>query len=241
MTVNYDAVFDQPEEKIEWASFKQIGDRIAGTYVDLEEGVDGFGSEQYVVTLLRDGVKIKYGVRKSHSYLVDQITKFRLGQLVGFVFKETRPSGKGQPTKVIVPITNASMIDEGWTKNHIESMARIGIPADIALRPEILRGSTPTTSTFTPPAVSPTPSYTPVPATATPLAAAAPEVDSVDPEPVENPAFATVRNLAISKGIGSSTDSTESIDAQIKAATGFDVLDANITQIIVALSGLPQA
>ena len=233
--MNYDDIFNQPEEKIEWASFKNVGDRIAGTYIDLEEGEDGFGSEQYVVTLLRDGTKIKYGIRKSHVYLVEQIKKMRLGQLVGFVFKETKPSGKGQPTKVIVPVTNPGMIDEAWTKNYVESMARIGIPAEVALKPEILRGvSVPTT-----PAATPV-TYTTAPATAAPVAAAAPEVDDVLPGPIDNPAFVTVRNLAVGKGVAPATATPAEIDAKIKEVTGFEINEANITQIIVAISALPQ-
>lgn len=229
MTQNYDDVFNQPEEKVEWVSFKAVGDKISGTYVDLNEDVDGFGNAQLVVSLLRDGVKYKYGVRHTHTWLTDQVKRLRLGQIIGFIFSEEKPSGKGQPTKIIQLKQNPAFIDEAWTKNWVESQARMGIPADVALRPAILTGVTAAP-------VTPVPTAAPAPATATPVAAAAPEVAQVNPAPVVNPMFDTIRNLAVSKGIIAGTASPAEIDAKIKEVTGLDVTEVNATQIIVNLS-----
>jgi hypothetical protein len=233
---NYDSVFDQPEEKVEWVSFKAIGDKVAGTYIDLEEGVDGFGNNQLVVTLLRDGVKLKYGVRATHTWLTDQIKKLRLGQIVGFAFTEEKPSGKGQPTKVIVLRQSPSMVDEAWTKQWVDSQARLGIPADIALRPALLQGGS-----AAPVAVTSAPAAVTAPAAATPVAAAAPEAAQVASAPAPSPVFDTVRNLAISKGIVTSSATPAEVDAKIKEVTGHDITEANVTQIILAITALPAA
>jgi hypothetical protein len=230
---NYDSVFDQPEEKIEWVSFKAVGDKVAGTYIDLEEGIDGFNNNQFIVTLLRDGVKLKYGVRATHTFLVDQIKKLRLGQIVGFAFTEEKPSGKGQPTKIIVLRQNPGMVDEAWTKQWVDSQARLGISADIALRPSILQGGTAAPIAM----VAPTPVTAPV--TATPVAAAAPVVETVSQAPVANPVFDTVRNLAMGKGMVPQSATPAEVDAKIKEVTGLDITAENITAIIVAITSLP--
>ncbi len=228
---NYDNIFDQPEEKVEWVSFKTVGDKISGTYVDLTEDIDGFGNPQLVVTLLRDGVKYKYGVRHTHTWLTDQVKRCRLGQIIGFVFAEEKPSGKGQPTKIIQLKQNPTFVDEGWTKTWVESQAKMGIPADIALRPSILTGVT--AAPVTPVAVPVT-----APAAATPVAAAAPVVETVAPAPVANPVFDTIRNLAVSKNLVTASATPAETDAKIKEVTGLDLTEANTTQIIVTLSSI---
>ncbi len=229
--MNYDNIFDQPEEKVEWVSFKSVGDKISGTYVNLDEDIDGFNNPQLVVTMLRDGIKYKYGIRNTHTWLTDQIKRCRLGQIIGFVFTEEKPSGKGQPTKVIQLKQNPTFIDEVWTKTWVESQGKMGIPADIALRPAILTGVT-----SAPVAQVPTP--TTAPAAATPVAAAAPEVPVITLQPVTNPVFDTIRNLAVNKKVAPITASPAEIDAKIKEVTTFDVTEANTTQIIVALSSI---
>lgn len=228
---NYDNIFDQPEEKVEWVAFKSIGDKISGTYIDLEEDVDGFGNQQLVVTLLRDGVKYKYGVRGNHTWMIDQVKKLRLGQIIGFIFKEEKPSGKGQPTKIIELKQVPTFVDEVWTKNWVESQAKMGIPADIALRPSILTGVT--AAPVTPVAVPVT-----APAAATPVAAAAPVVETVAPAAVANPVFDTIRNLAVSKNLVPASATPAETDAKIKEVTNLDMTEANTTQIIVALSSI---
>lgn len=231
--MQYDNIFDQPEEKIEWVSFKVVGDKISGTYVDLTEDVDGFGNAQLVVTLLRDSVKYKYGIRSTHTWLTDQIKRCRLGQIIGFVFSEEKPSGKGQPTKVILLKQNPTFIDEAWTKTWVESQGRMGIPADIALRPSILTGVT--AAPVAPVAVAVSVA---APAAATPVAAAVPTVETVAPAPVANPVFDTIRNLAVSKNLVPSTATPTEIDAKIKEVTALDMTEGNTTQIIVALSSI---
>lgn len=228
---NYDSIFDQPEEKVEWVSFKAVGDKISGTYVDLTEDVDGFGNAQLVVSLLRDGVKYKYGVRHTHTWLTDQVKRCRLGQIIGFVFSEEKPSGKGQPTKVIQLKQNPTFVDEAWTKTWVESQAKMGIPADVALRPSILTGVTAAP-------IAPVPMTVTAPAVATPVAAAAPVVAAVAPAAVANPVFDTIRNLAISKNLVAITATPAETDAKIKEVTGVDLTEANTTQIIVALSSI---
>lgn len=232
MSNNYDSIFDQPEEKVEWVSFKSVGDKISGTYVDLDEDIDGFGNPQLVVSLLRDGVKYKYGVRSTHTWLLDQVKRCRLGQIIGFVFTEEKPSGKGQPTKIIQLKQNPTFVDEGWTKAWVESQAKMGIPADIALRPAVLTGVTAAPVAYVPPAA------TTAPAAATPVAAAAPVVEVVTPAVVSNPVFDTIRNLAVSKKLVDASATPAETDAKIKEVTGVDLTEANTTQIIVALSSI---
>lgn len=228
---NYDSIFDQPEEKVEWVAFKSVGDKISGTYVDLTEDVDGFGNAQLVVSLLRDGVKYKYGIRHTHTWLTDQVKRCRLGQIIGFVFTEEKPSGKGQPTKVIQLKQNPTFVDEGWTKLWVESQAKMGIPADVALRPAILTGVTAAP-------VAPVPVAVTAPAAATPVAAAAPMVAAIAPAQVSNPVFDTIRNLAVSKNLVPASATAAEIDAKIKEVTGADLTEATTTQIIVALSSI---
>jgi len=233
--MNYDSIFDQPEEKIEWFSFKNVNDRVSGTYIDLEEDIDGFKNPQLVVSLLRDGIKIKIGFRKTHTWIIDQITKLRLGQVVGFVFKEALPNTKGNPTKVIVLKQSPNLIDTEWTQNWLRHQQAGGIPVDVALRPSILTGISALAARIEYPTL---PFETTAPAVATPVQPSVPEVASVSSQVVPNPVFDTIRNLATSKGLVAAGTPAEAIDAVIMATTGLEINEANTTQIIVALSSI---
>lgn len=230
--INYDSIFDQPKEEVEWASFKTVGERVAGTFIGLEEDLDGFNNPQLVVKLLRDGKRINYGVRLSHVWLVDQIKKYRLGQIIGFVFKETKPSPKGQPTKVIVPMASAGMIDDEWTKNWLESQTKIGRSTEEALKPIIdvsERLQTYRSNMMGVPVTN-------APITATPVTPAAPVATTVAPAPSTSQVFDTIKNLAIARGVVPATATREEVEAKIKEMTQLDITDANVTQILVALT-----
>lgn len=211
---NIDDIFERGNatDLGEFFAFKNVGDRIAGTYVDLLEGIDGYNNEQYIAVLKRDGVNHRVAVRKSHQFLVDKLKGVRLGQIIGFSFDEERPNQGRAATKIINLKQDPTMVDEAWIQTKIAAEAKYGLSASEALVPEILRGGSDTPAAPAAPAVAV--------AEAAPIAPAIPEAPVVAAEPapqqgVSPELLSTIKTLLVNKGI--LTAEASDVEVQAKA------------------------
>lgn len=88
-----------------WFKFKNVGDAVAGVFLDYEdkEASDGFGAQRVYNVLQKDGEEVKVAIALSKTGTIDRLKPLRKGDLVSIEFeKELPPSKKGHnPTKVL--------------------------------------------------------------------------------------------------------------------------------------------
>lgn len=228
MTDNYDDIFEKGNASDLGAFFKfqNVGDKVAGTYIDLMEGIDGYGNEQYIVVLQeKDGTKHRVSVRKSHTVLVDRLKAVRFGQIVGFLFEEERESkmAGGNKSKIINIKQNPTMVDEAWIKDKLETDAKYGIPADVSLTPKF-SDSAPTPSEAAPSATE----------GATPVAASAPAVEIPTPtdSPVSGELASTIKTLMVNKGFVTEEATDAEVADKVVAVSGMEFTAENGPAII---------
>lgn len=232
MTQNFDDIFDRGRQQNlgEFFKFNNVGDRIAGTFVDLISGVDGYGNDQFVVVLRRDGENHRVSVRKSHTILVDRLKQVKFGQIIGFSFDEERPNQGRAATKIINLMQDPSMIDEEWTKNKIEEGARIGLTPQQALQPDF--GDAPSAPTAAAPAAT---------SEATPVAPAVPEAPAAAAQApaAENTMTPAIRTLLSNKGLVADDAADDVVAAKVKELTELELTPENGPAIINKIAVLP--
>jgi hypothetical protein len=198
----------------EFFKFKNIGDGIQGTYIDLREGVDSFGNDQFIYVIYTDNYEKLWNIafRKSNKVLNDRMKTIKFGQIVGFRFDEERDSKKNPGTKVkIIRIyADPKLIDTEWLK----------FQKDIEDDYNKATGGTPNTE----------PSFI-APESATPVGQAMPTAKP------QNKAIDAIRTLAKTKGLTSETMTEEEADRTIEQYTKMAIEESNLTQIIIALTG----
>ena len=120
MNNNFD-IFNAVEvptgELTPFAQFKEIGDGVQGTFVGRKDGQinQKFGHVETIVLLKQyDGNLIQVSIRENKTFLLNEVNKCKLGDIIGFKFTGTRPSQKGNPTKVIVLVRDENLVDKEW-------------------------------------------------------------------------------------------------------------------------------
>lgn len=111
-----------PPQDGKFFSFKNVGDRIQGTYVDFRFGKDGFGNEQVIYTIKNaDGVW-NVGFKKTSTVVLDKMKNVSFGQIVGFSYDELRPNkipGR-HPAKIIRVFADPQFVDKEWMEKRKE-------------------------------------------------------------------------------------------------------------------------
>lgn len=198
----------QPQEG-KFFYFKEVGDKIQGTYVDVREGRDTFGNDQYIYALKKGGEVWNVGVRKTNTFLNEKMRNIKLGQVVGFEYQSDRESKKSPTGKAknIVIWASPDAVDHEW----LEQRARLSH------------------------LYTATPSPAPAPQSVTPVSAPIP-TDTAAAAPKVSDAHQAVRNLAITKGLTEETMSPDAQDARIVATFGLPLTEPNMSAIIIKLA-----
>lgn len=94
----FDVTTDRPES--EWASFKEVGDKVQGVYVGKRFGIDSYQNEQVIYELLdkERNVVVNVAIRLSKKPVIDIMDKCFLGQIIGFVYREDKKTKDGKST-----------------------------------------------------------------------------------------------------------------------------------------------
>lgn len=207
-------------------SFKQIGDAVQGTFIDKYDGVDSYNNEQSIIVLKgKDGSIHNVGIKKTDTFLLDDVEKAVLGDVVGFRYEEDKPSKKypGKTKKIIRFYRDALIVDAAWLAERAERAARFNLTA--AAGPSA--PSTGTTDTY---------QHATAPTSAQPVTPAVP----VQPAQGSAP-FATkleaIRNLARTQGLTTPEMTPEQQDVAIISFSGLPLDEANATQVIIKLTG----
>lgn len=219
--MNYDDIFNQSTQQREWFLFKNVGDQIAGTFVDLTSGTDGFNNEQWIVTLERDGKQINVGIRKNHPVLVKQFEGVKFGQIIGLKYEADKDTQRGT-AKLINLKANPDMVDEGWIEKRVKAQEIYGLSRSEALTPNW--GDTPAEE---PVAMAPTARV--VSPEAAQSAPAVPETDATD---LNQDSIDTIKTLLVNKNILDESSPNEEIAAKVKEVCGLDMTTENYAEII---------
>lgn len=220
MTQNYDDIFEKGNSSDlgDFFKFQKVGDKIAGTYIDLMEGIDGYGNDQYIVVLENNGTRHRVSVRKSHVVLADRLKAVKFGQIIGFLFEEERDSKMGaQKSKIINIKQNPSIVDEAWIKTKIEESGRFGISAEDALTPKFSGVTAASTAS----------------APAAPAAPVAGENEGVPfGSPMTPELGATIKTLMVNKGLLTDASTDEEVSSKVVELTGIEFVTDNGPAII---------
>lgn len=200
----------------EFFKFAEIGDEIQGTYIDLQTGVDSYGNQQNIYVLKASDGKIwSVGVRLQNTILISDIDKrAKYGQIIGFRYDRSVPSKKmpGKYAKVINLYADPRCIDKAW----MEEQKKLDMEYGVTQGPEEISNN----EFATPQAATPLETNMPAPA-----------------KKQKNDAIEAIRNLAKTKGLTGDSMSALEADTAIEKYTGLELSEANLTKIIIALTG----
>lgn len=203
----------------EFFKFVNVGDSVKGTYIDVRDGVDSYQNEQRIYVLkTSDGTIKNVAFRKTNTIVLQRMQDATFGMIVGFRLEEIRPSKKAgmNPAKIINPYFSPELVDKEWLEKHEAIKKHIGNSTYSA--PSFVAGaSTPQTAEAVVPAI--------------------PQADKVETGiPLSEEQLASVRAVALGRGIVSEGMTTEEQDKIIADATGLTLTSQNHLQIISALS-----
>lgn len=236
MNNNIDIFSSTTPQSGEFFKFKNVGDAIQGTYIDVRNGIDSFGNAQTIYVIQDGEGKIwNLGFRVSSLVIHERMKGVVFGQIVGFRYDEERDSKKnpGTKAKIIRIYADPKLVDQDWLAHQKDLEKNYTAPT----------ASNPTTGP-----VSVTPSKTDsydeldgpdedipfkAPADAKPAGGNLPATE-VKPR---NEAIDAIRTLAKTKGLTNDKMSEEEADAVIEKYTGLKLEESNLTKIIISLTG----
>lgn len=209
--------------------FKNVGDSIQGTYIDVRESVDSFGNEQFIYVLVDDSGKIwNLGFRKTATIIHERMKGIHFGQIVGFRFDEERESKRNQGTKVhIIRIyADPKLVDNAWLEQQKQIEANWGSPA-ARMTPVAPQSAAPAAKVYDDGNTFKAPDN----------AVSANANLPVEKKGTASEAIKAIFNLAITKGL--ITDEMEEYESiqKIEEFSGLPLTDDNFTKIIIAITG----
>ena len=211
-------IFDNAKPQVgEFFKFKNIGDSVQGTYVDVRDGVDSYNNPQKIYVIIDASGKVwNLGFRQSNGVIMERMAGIRYGQIVGFRFDEERDSKKSatNKAKIIRIYADPKFVDQKWLdeRKSIESQFDSATPESFPVQSAPATGA----SVFS------------APASAAPMNATAPAP--------KNEAVEAIRNLATTKGLVVAGTPEAEADKVIEAYAGLPLVEENLTKIIIKLT-----
>lgn len=209
----------------EFFKFKNVGDSVQGTYIDVRNGTDSFNNQQTIYVIQDAAGKIwNLGFRLSNAVVHERMNGIRLGQIIGFRYDEERDSKRNPGTKVkIIRIyADPKLVDSEWLA-HQETIAKTftkptaeAVAADTAAdhgdqeEDDFLPKMPDITAEFN---------------------------EDTPATPTKNDALDAIRSLAKTKGLVTDAMSAEEADKAIAQFAELPLTEENLTKVIVKLSG----
>ena len=234
MSTEFDIFSNASPQSGEFFKFKNVGDSVQGTYIDVRNGTDSFGNQQVIYVLQDKSGKVwNLGFRQTAMVIHERMNGVRLGQIVGFKFDEERDSKRnpGTKVKIIRVYADPKFIDSEWIA-HQESISKNFSRTAGALQAAVPEKASEESEEedFKVPADA---------GAATGGLTNAPveeEVEMVSEKP-KNEAVDAIRNLARTKGLTNDSMSEKEADSVIEKYTGHILAEENLTKIIISLTG----
>ena len=234
-------IFDEVKQG-EFFSFKTVGDSIQGTYINASYNVpDGFNNIQNIYTIQdADGKVWNIGFKLSNTMCNERMSQIKFGQIIGFRFDEERESKKNpgmNKAKIIRIYADPKFIDTAWLAQQKELGVEVNEPSTVGGNgmPEN-SGAAPLTNSEGV-VLSVPDGFFKAPEDATPVAGGLPTASAVVATPERNEAINAIMKLALTKGLVEETMSQEEADAAVEKYTGLPLVEANLTKIIISLTG----
>lgn len=220
------SIFDSVKPQVgEFFKFKNIGDSIQGTYIDVRNGIDSFGNAQKIYVIIdKEGKVWNLGFREKNAVIMERMANILFGQIVGFRFDEERDSKKnpGYKAKIIRIYADPKFINHEWVaqRNKIEAQfAGSGVE-----KVDDDKINTDMEDIFE------------LPKTAAPAVGNLPDQGTA-PGNSKNEALDAIRNLAKTKKLTSNLMTYAEADKAIEEYTKLPLIEENLTKIIIALTG----
>lgn len=245
-------IFDEVKQG-KFFKFEKVGDMIQGTYIE-KTGVQETKYGPQIVYVLKDkeGNVWNYGVNTSKERFHERMNGILFGQIVGFRFDEEKDMGKGNNAKIVRIYADSKFVDNDWLEaqkklgvdpNRNFGKKSIGGPSDV--RPsddepgDGDEGNEEGGSVF-----GKEPFVYKAPEDAAPSGGSLPKDEIVvkdinfdGPKAEKNEALDAIRNLARTKGLTTEGMTQEESDKAIEQYTGLTLEEANLTKIIIKLTG----
>ena len=214
-----------------WFSFKEVGDNIQGTYVDVRSGTDGFGNQQSIYILVdAEGKVWNLGFRQTAAVIHDRMKDVKFGQIVGFRYDEARDSKRspGTKVKIIRVYADPKVVNEEWVKDHSDkaSTSTLSVVDTTAPAQDLNYGYDDKPADPNEP-----PFEAPKGAGATSGGVPSSSEDG------ENKAVQAIHDLAISKGLVKADATKEEQKEIIEKYSDLPLTEENLTKIIIKLTG----
>lgn len=87
---------DDNKPKSNWFKMEKVGDKVAGTILDIfeKEGDGDFPAQRVFEIEQEDGEAVFYGISLENKYLAPRTKRLRVGDEVGFRFEKEIPAKK---------------------------------------------------------------------------------------------------------------------------------------------------
>lgn len=228
---NIDIFSSAKPQNGEFFKFKEVGDAIQGTYVDVRPGTDSFGNTQKIYVIQDSEGKVwNLGFRDGAIIIHERMAGIRFGQIVGFRFDEERDSKKtpGIKAKIIRIYADPKLVDKEWLSTRKEIEANYSsMPAE----PKDAAGDDFYDNFDNIGKEKPNAFVAPETA-----GAASGNLPTGDGKP-KNEALDAIRNLAKTKGLTTDKMTEEEADKVIEQFTGLSLTEENLTKVIIKLTG----
>ena len=210
--------------------FEKVGDAIQGTYIGKSKGKSKFNDQIIYIIQDKSGNVWNIGFPVNRGIVHERMNSILFGQIVGFRLDEMRPTDKGNDAKIIRIYADPKFIDKEWLKSqrelgvdpnngsHSSPVNPVGEEEDAEPKdPQLFNGQP----------------FFVAPEDANPSTGGLPKTE----EKPKNDAIDAIRNLAVTKGLVTSTMPQEAMDETIEQYTGLKMEEANLTKIIIKLTG----
>ena len=206
-------------------SFKNVGDSIQGTYIDVRNGIDSFGNQQTIYVIQDNkGDVWNLGFRMTALVIHERMNGIKFGQIVGFRFDEHRDSKKNPGTKVkIIRIyADPKLVDQEWLEHQKAVEANYARPSGSVVSAEVKDGE-----------IDEEDIPFGAPSNVVPAGGSLPTAEAKP----RNEAIDAIRNLAKTKGLTNDSMTEEEADAVIEKYTGLTLSEEHLTKVIISLTG----
>lgn len=212
--------------------FEKVGDAVQGTYIGKMPAQGKFGPQMIYSLQDKEGAVWNISFNTSKKMVIDRMNEIRFGQIVGFKFDETRPSDKGQDAKIIRIYADPKFIDHEWLAAQRELRESSGeYTSPTAGVTDHEEEGEESAAVQDPNMFNGKPFV--APSDAAPVGGSIPEGEPKQ----KNEALDAIRQLAMTKGLVDATMPQVAIDRTISEFAGLPMEEANLTKIIIALTG----
>lgn len=222
-------------DKIDYFNFKNIGDSIEGTLVEILKDKKGkWGPQDLYGIRVADGTVKYVAAKQSSQAFCNLMRQLNLGQIIGLKYTKDIPTNNGNPFKFVHLAQDPSIMDAAWVAENEGRKAKLMAEFGSATAP----AQTATETVVSAP-VAPVAPVAPAPVAAAPVVEAPIEMPNLEPvTPVAPVMTDQEKTLKVAQIIRDRFGLTagEEIKAKVTELTALPMITANLDQILAKLA-----